>query len=152
MVWGTSLSIPFNWGDVAPASGAPTGVLFWARFVKKCSKLSSKPKQQCHQPRSLRRQYFGPIWWEKLNLATSRHFKRWPWVIENGPFWPCFLGPKTRLRFYDFKLIQDPPRIDWPEWPCPRKILMPATIKDILIYYINCVCLISVNINILVKV
>ena len=110
MVWGTSLSIPFNWGDVAPASGAPTGVLFWARFVKKCSKLSSKPKQQCHHPRSLRRQYFGPIWWEKLNLATSRHFKRWPWVIEHGYFWPCFLGPKTRLRIYDSKLIRDPPR------------------------------------------
>ena len=110
MIFWLSLSIPFNWGDVALASGAPTGVLFWARFVKKSSKLSSKPKQQCHHPRSLRHQYFGPIWWEKLNLATSRHFKCWPWVIENGHFWPCFLGPKTQLRIYDFKLIRDPPR------------------------------------------
>ena len=110
MIFWLSLSIPFNWGDVAMASGAPTGVLFWARFVKKSSKLSSKPKQQCHHPRSLRHQYFRPIWWEKLNLATSRHFKCWPWVIENGHFWPCFLGPKTQLRIYDFKLIRDPPR------------------------------------------
>ena len=110
MVWGTSLSIPFNWGDVAPASGAPTGMLFWGQFYKKHSKLSWELEKQSHHPSSLRRQYFGPIWWEKLNLATSRHFKRWPWVIEHGHFWPCFLGPKTRLRIYDFKLIRDPPR------------------------------------------
>ena len=107
MVWGTSLSIPFNWGDVAPASGAPTGVLFWARFVKKSSKLSSKPKQQCHHPRSLRRQYFGPIWWEKLYLGSSMHFYGCPWVIEHGHF---FKVRYARFRFYDFKLIRDTPR------------------------------------------